>query len=306
MSKASILAPVEITSSMLVSSTVAETVALWNPATVYGIGAEVRSPITNKSYLGQLAGNTNKDPSDIDNRAGTTIWWVETESSNRWKLFDNRISSQTVDVTSFTYVLRPGIFNCIYLAGLDAIFLSISIKDSPGGTVVFSTTSTLEGSSPADYYEFFYDRFRPKKDYIVFDLVPYPDPEVTITLSANTGNKVYCGLMSVGDLKPLGETQFNATVKPKTSSYIKINDFLEAEIVKRKSAKDMDFTCYLDHSESDSVLQTLNDFLDVPCLVVGSTDDTYEGLRAYGLVSSTLTYDSHNIDFLKVSVNGLI
>jgi hypothetical protein len=142
-------------------------------------------------------------------------------------------------------------------------------------------------------------------DFIVSGLDPYGDMEVTVTLTRATGN-VLCGMLQVGDLVPLGMTQYGAKAKPKTYSYIKINEYGENEIIRRKKAKDLTATAWLKLEEANNVLETIGSMLDVPCIVICSDLAAYSGLRGFGLVSGEISYDHHQDCLLSVSVNGLI
>lgn len=303
----SVLAPNTITSAMLVSSTVPENdEAQWLVGTTYGLGARVIDTTTHRIYESAKAGNVGKNPTDINNRIGTTIWWIDVTATNRWKLFDTQISTQTkVTATSMTYVLKPGAVNSVYLAGLDADTATVSVKDATGGTVVFSETKTLEDSAPPDYYEYFFAPFHLQEDALFSGLPAYSNPEVTITLAKTSGD-ILCGAALFGDLKQLGDTQKGAQAKPKTYSYIKINEAGENEIKRRKSAKDMTATARIPIEQADTVVGVMTSLLDVPAMYIASDSVNYAGLRAFGLGSATFTYDEPQFVTFNLNVNGLI
>lgn len=306
-SNLSVLAPNTITSAMLVSSTVPETdYAQWLSGSTYAIGDRVIDTTTHRVYESAKASNTNKNPTDINNRIGTTIWWIDVTATNRWKMFDTQISTQTkVTATSMTYVLKPGAVNSVYLAGLDADTATVSVKDATGGTVVYNQTKTLEDSAPPDYYEYFFAPFHLQEDALFSGLPAYSNPEVTITLAKTSGD-ILCGAALLGDLKSLGETQKGAQAKPKTYSYIKVNEAGENEIKKRKSAKDMSATARIPIEEVDTAISVMTSLLDVPAMYIASDSTNYAGLRAFGLGSATFTYDEAQFVNFNLNVNGLI
>ena len=195
--------------------------------------------------------------------------------------------------------------NSVYLAGLDGDALTLTVKDSPGGTIVFTTAVTLEASAPPDYYEYFFDRFQPQTDYLASDLPSYANAELTVSITKVTGN-VKCGVLAVGDLKPLGLTQYGAKAKPKTYSYIKIDEFGNNVIKRRKSAKDMSASSYVKLEEANFVLDTITELLDIPCVWVGTDIEEYTGLRVFGLGSAELSYDQPQFATLNLNVQGLI
>ena len=90
----SVLVPVDITDSILVSTDVPEVdYSDYSSVTTYGIGDRVISSLTHKVYESAKASNLNKDPTDINNRTGSTIWWIQVDSTNAWKMFDGEKTS---------------------------------------------------------------------------------------------------------------------------------------------------------------------------------------------------------------------
>lgn len=302
----SVLAPIPITDALFISSTAPETdYAAWASGTTYASGAFCISTVTHRVYQSQAAGNIGHDPTDINNRAGATVYWTDYGPTNKWAMFDGEASTQTVIASPLTVVLRPGYFNSLYLAGLDAETIAITIKDAPSGATIYSYTGALEGSAPADYYEYFFDRFKPQTDFIVGGIDPYNTMEVTLTLTKTTG-PVKCGVLAVGDLRPLGQTQYGAKAKPKTYSYIKTDDFGNTKIVRRKATTDMSATAWMELAEANTVLQTIRDLLDVPAVWIGTDLPEYGGLRVFGLGSGEISYDHPQDCLLSLSVQGLI
>lgn len=302
----SVLAPVTIVDALLTSSTAPETdYAAWSGATTYAIGDRVINTTTHRKYESLKATNLNHDPSDILNRTGVTPWWLDIGPTNRWAMFDSEVSTQTSIASPLTVVLHPGAINAFYLAGLDGDTLTVSIKDSPSGSVIYSYTGNLEASTPGDYYEYFFDRFMPQTDFLASGIDAYTDMQITITITKVTGN-VKCGVLAVGDLKPLGLTQYGAKAKPKTYSYIKIDEFGNNTIIKRKTAKDMSASSYVKLEEANYVLDTITELLGTPCVWIGTEVSQYSGLRVFGLGSAELSYDQPEVAMLSLNVQGLI
>lgn len=303
----SVLAPVTITDAMVSSSTALENdYGVWAAGTTYGVGQRVISTVTHRIYESQQAtGNTGKDPTNLANQSGNPVYWVDVGPTNKWAMFDGEVSTQTVLASPLTVVLRPGSINAIFLAGLDAENISITVKDAPGGNVVFAYSGPLESSAPPDYQEYFFDRFKPQTDYLAYGIDQFNNSEVTVTLTSTTG-QVKCGFMAVGDLRPLGLTQRGVKAKPKTYSYINTDKFGNTKIVRRKATTDMSATAYLDVSEANTVLSTIQELLDVPCVWIGSSLPEHSGMRVFGLGSGELSYDDPNPCLLTLTVQGLI
>ncbi|WP_025918214.1 hypothetical protein [Herminiimonas sp. CN] len=301
----SILAPIQITDAMLVSSTASEPATSGEPAwaaiTSYAVDSLVSRSTTHRIYRNLIAGVDATLPED--SALLTTPHWQDIGPTNQRAMFDGEVSTQTVVASPLTVVIRPGFFNSLYLAGLDAAGATITVKDAPGGNVIYSAVGPLEGSAPDDYYEWCFDPFKPQRDLLLSGIDPYNAAEITVTL---TGGTVKCGMMALGDLRPLGSTQYGAKAKPKSYSYIDIDKYGNNKIVRRKKAKDISATAMLSLSEANSVLETITELLDVPCVVICTDLPEYGGLRAFGLVSGELSYDFPKDCQLSVNVLGLI
>lgn len=299
----SVLASVPISS--VVSSTATENeYPAWVIGTTYAIGDRCISTVTHRIYESVKESNTGKDPTDVANQSGTTAYWLDIGPTNRWAMFDSEVSTQTEIASPLTVVLRPGAFNAVYLCGLDAEAIEMTVQDEPGGNVTFSYSGTLEGSAPADYWEYFFERFRPQVDFIASGIEEYNAAEITITLTRSSG-LVKCGVLAVGDLRPLGKTQRGAKAKPKSYSYIKTDDFGNTSIKRRKKATDMSATVVVDLSEANTVLQTVRDMLDVPCVWIGTGLPEYGGLRVFGLGSGEMSYEPP-VAILTLDIQGMI
>lgn len=300
----SVIVPIQITDANLVSSTVPETDhPVWLASSTYGIGDRVI--LAHRIYECMRAGNVGKDPRSEINRASPTPWWQDMAPTNRYAAFDNEVSTTTVATGSMTMVIRPGAFSAVFLAGIDAEQLTITIRDSVGGAVIYNHVDSLEGSAPADYLEYYYDRFKPASDFIVTGLDPYNASEITITLSRSSG-EVKCGVLALGDQRPLGLTQYGATAEPKSYSYIKTDEFGKTTIRKRKAAKDMTASAIVPLEEANSVLEVLTETMGVPCVWIGTDIPEYAGLRVFGLGNGKLSYDEYLQANLSLTVKGLI
>ena len=301
----SVLVPSTITSAML-TSTVAETdYSAWSSGTTYAVGNRCISTTTHRVYESLVASNTNHDPTDISNRIGATPWWLDVSATNRWKMFDDQTTSQTTAATTMTVTLEPGSFNAFALLGISAETITATVTDLGSSTVLYSYTGDLEDSAPEDYYEYFFSAFSPQTDFIVDGLDSYSNMQLIVTLSVVSGD-VKCGMLQVGDLRVLGLTQYGAKAKPKTYSYIKVNEYGENEIVRRKKATDLSCTAWLKVEEANSVTNTLGDLLDVPCLWIASDLQQHRALRVFGLGSGDISFDHYQDCLLPLNVNGLI
>tara|TARA_R110000772_G_scaffold23646_2_gene63141 strand:+ start:4870 stop:5826 length:957 start_codon:yes stop_codon:yes gene_type:complete len=312
----SVLRPVTIDDTTLTSTTEAEADhAAYNPAEVaYALGDRVIVVATHRIYERATATATaGKDPTDINNRiadAAGIIWWFDVSATNAWKMFDGEKSSQTVATSPLTIVLEPGFVGALYVGKIsNCDTATITMDDAPGGTEVFNEVIALENSDPGDYYEYHFSPFEQQPDFVIDDLPPYNLGEITITFAVTSGS-ISVGMLQVGDLAPLGETQGRGRPRsrPKSFSYIKIDEFGDNEIIRRKSAKDMDVEAVLELDYANTAESILTEVQDIASLWVASTGSKFAGMRAFGIGKGQITYTSptQTLCTLSLKVTGLI
>ena len=302
----SVLVPTAISDGNLVSSNVPENeYVLWDPNATYAVGVRCRRAGTHRIFESQRAGNVGKDPALEVNQAAPAPWWLDLTPTNRYAMFDGEVNTQTEVDQQLRVVLKPGAVTGIFGGGLDAELLSIIVTSPPGGEEVGRYQASLEDSAPDDWFEHFYEPYRPVTDFLVTGLEPYLSCQVEFVLSRASG-VVKCGILSVGDLRPLGDTQFGATAEPKSYSYVKTDEFGKTKIKRRKSAQDMTASAILPIAEANGVLRTLNLVMGVPCVWIGTNLPNYSGLRSFGLGVGKLTYENSKEVNLTLTVQGMI
>lgn len=314
---ASILVPVNVltTAGVLQSVTAAgsalaeDTNPAWSSGVTYAIGQRVYSASTHRVYESLKDNNTGKDPTDAANRTtatGTGTWWLDVGPTNKYAAFDGLVNTQTSAASPLVITLTPGAFNGFALLGIDADTMTVTVKDKPGGAVIWSKpTMQMEGSMPADYYEYFFERFRPLTRFVASDIDPYGSAELTVTLTKGTG-PVKLGMLAVGDLRPIGIPQRDATVEPIDYSYVKTDAYGNTEVKKRTFATGMSITTKMEKEEAGAVLDTVQQVLGTPCVVVGSEAQYFEWMTVFGLISGRMSPADFPYATLNITVKGLI
>lgn len=303
----SVLVPVKVTSAMIVSTSVPENdYGAYVPSKAYVLGERCISTVTHRIYESvSQSPNSGHDPTLLINQFGAVPWWVDQGPTNLWALFDAYVSTQCTVASPLTLTLRVGSFNAIALFGLEADRLGITVRDAPGGNVIYSHDDDLEGSDPGDYYEYFFDRFKPQTTFLVSGLDAYNNAEITISLSRITG-QVKCGLVALGDMRPIGLTEYGAKVTPNTFSYIETDKFGRTTIELGTNTTDMSLVARLGIAEANSVFGTLKELQAVPCVWIATDAVEYSALRVFGLGTPTLSYDGPNLCTVTLDVKGLI
>lgn len=303
----SVLAPVAITGAMIVSSTVPETdYGTFSMLKAYALGERCISTVTHRIYESVSASsNVGHDPTDLINQFGAVPWWVDQGPTNLWAMFDGYVSTKCSAASPLSITLRAGAFNAIALFGLEADSLAITVRDAPGGNVIYSYAGPLESSAPADYYEYFFDRFKPQSDFIATNIEAFNNAEITISLTKVTG-LAKCGLIALGDMKAIGLTEYGATVTPNSFAFIDVDKFGRTTITPGANTTDMSLTAKLSISEAATVAETLKQLQAVPCVWIATDHVDYSPLRVFGQGKPTISFDGPEICTVNLEVKGFI
>lgn len=282
---------------------------VWSPTATYSAGERVHVTRWHRVYECAMPDNIGKDPSLPMNRfnaAGATTWWIEVGPTNKYAMFDGMVTSQTVAPSPLVITMTPGAFNGFALFGVDADSFSVEIRDMPGGTVVYSETgAALEGTAPSDHYEYFFERFKPLRQFIRAGLEPYASGEVTLALHKPSG-EVRLGMLAIGDLRPIGIPQRDAVVEPQDFSYFKQDAFGNATVQRRTNATGMSISTKMDKADAGTVLDTIKEVLGVPVVVVGSEHPEFGWLTVFGLISGRMSPANYPFVTLNITVKGFI
>lgn len=306
-----IIKPIEITPAMVAAgTTIAEPSAnetAWSgSAVVYAVGdIRIRST-THRRYKCAVAHTSAAAPLPEDDPTR----WVDVGPTDRFAPFDSYTSTAATALTSLTYVLTPGFFNSIALYGLTGGTYSVTVKDAPGGSVIFSNSGFLY-EDPEGWYEYLFTAPKLRRKLFYFDLPIRPTAELTITLTADAGQPVGIGMIVVGDYVPLfgwglwGGTEYGSSVEPVTYSFIKTEDDGTTTIRRRHSATNLRVKVVMPQDQADYAVAQLQDVLDIPVAWIATDQVNYQGLTTFGLGSATVIYSSFGHANIEIFVKGL-
>jgi len=228
-----VVPPLTITPAMLTSTTAAEPDAAqgevnWNSATAYAVGAKVVRTTTHRVYA-CIQANTNRDPAtDIQ-----TLYWVDVGPTNRWAMFDLLRNTGTTVASPLTVRIAPNVrIDAIALVGLIADAASISVR--VGGAVVYAREERLRSRQTLNWYDYFFGAYDQKETTAFFDVPPYVNGEITLSLSRSEG-PVICGGVVIGQAIDLGRTIHGAENDALNFSKIERDDFGTAVLQQRRT-----------------------------------------------------------------------
>jgi len=276
--------PTAINDARLTSSTVPETdFAAWAAGTPYALGAKVIRTSTHRIYERVIAGTTATAP-ELD-----AVNWLNIGPTNRWAMFDAKMGTVTTAANSLTVVLAPGRVNSLALLGVDASQVSVTLVAN--SETVYSASFDLDsGNSVGNWYEYFYEPIYQQTELVITDMLDaalldipaYGEGVLTVTLS-RPGGTVACGMLVVGLVTTIGETQHGAQVSIRDYSRKEVDQFGNYDLDPRDYSKRISAEVVVERAQVDNVVKTVSRYRATNVVWIGSTE--YGCLVAFGFMS---------------------
>ncbi|WCM86644.1 carbohydrate-binding protein [Acidovorax sp. NCPPB 3576] len=275
-----VVRPLIVTAAMLVSTNVAEAdYPAWSSGTTYAAGARVIHVGAHKVFQSTQDGNVGKDPTT------TAGFWVEVGATNRWKVFDRSVSSQTAQASTIQYRLRPGqaITSLSALNLIGATSMRVRVIDPTYGTVYDKTVDLSRVPVSVGWWEWFFGERRAATQAVLMDIPSFPGADVLIDFTGSALLAV--GVLLLGQLRTFGlGVKSGARVGIQDYSRKERTEFGDVVVVERAFAKRASFSLLLTAAEVDAFNAFLAEVRAKPCLWIGS--GRYESTTVYGFYKS--------------------
>ncbi|MGE0350943.1 hypothetical protein [Hydrogenophaga sp.] len=294
-----VLKPNVMAPGMLVSSDAVEAEAAWSDAATYAEG-DIRVYETGR-YQSLQASNLNHEPSS------SPTWWTLLGPSNTWAMFDDQVSTETEANESLEVVVNTGIIDTVAILGVNAQTAHVTVRDGPGGTVVYEETQSMAGEEVFSWYEYFFSDPTVRRSQAVFTgIPPFGSSELTVELTAAAGLQI--GSLVFGRVKDLGQPYYGARAGITDYSRKNTDDFGTTTFVRRAYSKNLQVQLEVDNLQVNRVQRLLYDLRATPVVWLGSNRPEFsEPLVVFGFYKDFYC----GIEYPKVStyfleIEGLI
>lgn len=295
--------PIDITPTLIgAGATLTEDPTSAWVAGTYQVGDERHVVSTHRVYRCAQGGSSTLSP-ELE-----PLRWVDMRPTNKYAPFDIYTSTAATATVDIVYPITARFCNSLAMYGLEGTAYSVVVKDTAGGSVIYTKSGSLLEPSVGWFDYLFGGRVSINK-IVLTDLPIRPAAEVTITISNSSTNTRKVGLIALGTARFLagaggwGGTQWGASAEPVTYSYIKTDEDGTTTITRRHKATNLRFTVNMPRQEADHAVMMLQDVLDVPVAWFATTEEGFAGLSTFGIASSApVSYDN----FGMASINGMI
>lgn len=295
-----IVTPQPITPAVLTASNVTITETIWTAGT-YATGVQ--------RYEGTTLYEVIASPSTTDQpsvgAAKTVPTWKVIGAINRYKMFDNVISTQTSRTGTIVVTVLPAqVTNAVAFFGLVGNTINVTMTDPIEGSVYNQTKSLQDNTFITDWYAYFFEGFYQKEDAVFADLPSYTNASITVTIDAGAST-AKCGEMVMGRQQTLGVSNFGTSVSIQDYSIKTTDDFGNVVIQQRGFAKRADYDVTVETPLVSAVQKLLADIRTTPTVFIGEDDKpetvVYGFYKQFNIVIST-----PSISDCSIEVEGLV
>lgn len=294
--------PYTINDINLLSTNVAEADRpLYDPAEVCAINTERIYIDINKHWLirSKVDNNQGKIPTGLD----TDPNWTKVSETNRWKMFDLKTTSQTINSGSIDVTIGlTSITNALYLGNVQGAMLTVLGKDQFDATIYSNTVNLVSTDGIYDPWTYFFNPIEYLEEVVLDDLPPYAlsKYQVTVTSSGN----VAIGTLVIGYIQELALTRYGMTMASIDYSIKQANNFGDFVITERGYSKTVDLNAYVESANKNNIITFLNRYRATPIVWIGS--GFYLGSISYGFVKTyEVTAAGPNETRLQIKIEGL-
>ena len=299
-----IVRPISILDAHLTSSSVAENdYAAWSAGTTYALGDTRIYVVADTHWIVESLQNSNTGhtPTGLD----SDTWWLKIGATNRWKMFDGVIQSQTsaADEIAVTLVSATERVDSVALFNIDCASAHVTVTDATDGLVYDETVSMVSASGITDWYAYFFEPITRISDYVFTELPPYLNADIDVTLTA-TGGTALCGACVIGLSRDIGSTQVGAQVGIQDYSIKQQDAYGNYSILERAYNKRAVFQVKVENTLIDEMQTILAGYRATPVVYVGT--DEYASTMIYGFYKDFSTViEYQDVSILSIELEGL-
>lgn len=235
--------------------------------------------------------------SNLGNHPATSpASWYRVDSTNRWRMHDNSMGTQTANADSITNVYSAAqIIDAVALMNIRAASVRVTVTDPTDGLVFDETVSGIAPPSVSSFYVWGFEPIVRVTDILITGLPPYINAAIGITLT-DTGGTALCGNCVMALVRDFGGTAYGMSMR--------IDDYSVKErsaqgiytVVEGDYSRRMECMVYVEAGQVPAVFNLLASLRAKPSVYIGSSQ--YGPSFIFGFLT---TYDVV-VDFVTQSL----
>lgn len=298
-----LIKPVEITPAKLISSNVPETdFATWVSTATYTIDTKV---IWNHHIYQALAAvPAGVTPGAEVVTDASPAKWLDLGSTNRWRMFDNKVESLTTNPGTITVTIKPGaVVNSLALFNLQGKSVTVTMVDPIEGEVYRKVVSLVD-AAVTNWFDWFFEPVGRRTDLVVLDMPAYGSANIVVSIDAGP-EVAAAGHLVLGAVKQIGTALYGSSVGINDYSRKTTDDFGNTVVIQRSFSNRADFDVELGTSEVTRVRRLLAELRATPVVWIG--EETYEATILFGFYKDfQIVFSGPTVSDCSITVEGVI
>lgn len=265
-------------------------------------GVHTGTASTHKVYESLQAGNLNNVP----RVAASSTWWLDRGSTNKWKRFDNSVTSQSRDFQLYTSVQLDAPADTLALLNISASYALVSIVDAVSGDIYNETHSLISTSGIDDAWSWFFTPIEKLTSFLLTDLPVSNDAVLTVIMSEYMiENPCLCGKFFVGLSLDAGGTQYGASIGFQDFSVKTQTAWGDYEVLERAWSAKASFVTMVLKDSVERFLNLLISLRATPALYIGA-DGRRETIVLGWPKDASIVIEYEHYSVLNTELEGLV
>jgi hypothetical protein len=220
-------------------------------------------------YESLIDGNIGNSP--LNELTPLTPKWVLVGKNNRWRMFDELITSVTTQAESITSTVTDlNLVTAMSFLNMDCTSIRVVGTDIVEGTFYDQTAKMTSDAGIVDEYEWCWAPIQKVTDYAFTEIPPYYGATFDITILA-PGYNASCGAVVGGYAREYSAIRYGAKVSTVDYSKKEIDQWGNYSFVEGDFSKTLDAEFFVDNDFVDQLQYVFAEFRAIPALYIGST-----------------------------------
>ena len=298
-----IIKPVSVTPERLISSNVAEDDApAWASVSTYSTGNRVTHQRRLYEALASIAAGVEPGKEVVTDESPAK--WLDLGAVNRWKMFDDRVESQTRRTGSVAVTIRPGqAVNALSLLNLTGRSATVTLVDPLEGEV-YRREESLVDAGVGNWYDWYFAPIGRRSDLALLDLPAYGTANLNISVD-NATDAAEVGHVVIGSVVDIGVAEYGSSVGITDFSRKERDDIGNAVVVQRSFSKRAEFDVWLDTARVGIIQRLLASLRTQPVIWIG--EETMEATILFGFYRDfDITISGPEVSDAVITIEGLV
>lgn len=264
--KARVIRPMAVTPDKLVYTNVLE-----DDYTAWSVGTYPADTwVRHNHRVWKALKETNKEPG----AAGSENDWLDGGATNRWKMFDEKVGTQTVREDGIDVTVEQDDFvDAVSLLNIWANGVRVTMTDPIEG-IVYQREIPTVGADVDDWWEYFFEPITRTSDVVLDDLPPYAGAEIRVELIVADGDDARIGSLGMGSTFEIGCARWGTSVSMRDFSIKEQDEYGNLFVQERDYSKRPEFDLIIDTGRVDLVMSELAKLRAKPCIYIAHSKFT--------------------------------